>query len=112
MTSVSDTTDTSLTVDVEQFTARGCGQGDQRTVHVAGELDLAGRSLMMRTCLEGVHRSVVVELGELIFMDCAGYGSLVHVRNILEQLGGSLTLAHPTGEPARLLELIDELASQ
>jgi anti-anti-sigma factor len=91
------------------FTVRVCCNGDERTVHAVGQLDISSRELMAQTCLDGVHRTVIVDLTELTFMDCGGYRAIVEARTGLEHRGGSLTLTHPTGEPARLLTLIDEL---
>ena len=51
---------------------------------------------------------MVVDLTDLSFMDCAGYGALVASASILERRGGSMVLMNPVGEPQRLLGLIDE----
>jgi anti-anti-sigma factor len=98
---------TDVDADTEQFTAQVDIQGDQRTVHISGELDLMTRAQMVRSCVGGDPHSVVVELAGLTFLDCAGYRAFVEVRKFLEQHGRSLVLANPTGEPARLLALID-----
>jgi anti-anti-sigma factor len=50
---------------------------------------------------------VIVEMADLTFMDCSGYGAFVAARQVLEERSGSLTLANSTGEPAYLLSLID-----
>jgi anti-anti-sigma factor len=78
-------------------------------IHVAGELDLTSRALMLLACVDGDQRSVVVDLTALTFMDCAGYGALVRARVILEERGGTLGLVNATGEPLRLLGLIDRI---
>jgi len=76
---------------------------------VSGELDVATRAQVRDACLTGRGNSVVVEMAELTFMDCSGYGGLVAARRILEADGGSLKLRHQTGQPAELLELLARL---
>ena len=83
--------------------------GDERVVGLAGELDLATRNLALSACTVGDHRSVVVDLAEVTFMDCGGYGAFVAARKILEGRGSSFDLRHPAGQPARLLALIAAL---
>jgi anti-anti-sigma factor len=87
-----------------------CTSGDNRTVHVAGELDMLSRDVMVETCLDGTQSRVVVDMSALAFMDCGGYRAIVEARLGLERRGGSLTLTDPAGEPARLLSLIGNLA--
>jgi anti-anti-sigma factor len=111
MTSLLSMTDVDVDTDDRQFTAQVNIEGDQRTVHVTGELDLASRGRMVRSCVEGVPNFVVVELAGLTFMDCGGYRAFVEVRTFLKQRGRSLVLANPRGEPARLLALIDGWAA-
>lgn len=77
-------------------------------VYLAGELDFSGRAALATTCTAFDHDAVVIDLSELHFMDCAGYGGLVAARLALESRGGSLTLLGSDGEPKRLLDLIAE----
>lgn len=81
-------------------------------VHVAGELDLATRNRLFDTCTARNHLSMVVDLSRLTFMDCCGYGGIVASRKVIESVGRTLTVRGPTGEPARLLELIAHLERQ
>jgi anti-anti-sigma factor len=74
-----------------------------------GELDVASRGLVLLTCAAVEHRVVTVDLTDLTFMDCAGYSGLVAARRVLEARGGSLTLDSITGEPSRLVTLLDGL---
>ena len=41
--------------------------------------------------------AVVVEMSEMTFMDCSGYGGLVAIRRALLERGGSLTLTNQSG---------------
>jgi anti-anti-sigma factor len=85
----------------------GCStDGVRRVVRFGGELDLLTRNLATQACLEGDHTDVAVDLADTTFMDCCGFGGLVAARLILEQRGGTLTLRNQTGQPARLLALL------
>lgn len=78
-------------------------------VQLSGELDLATRDTAVGVCTAAEHQHVVIDLSGLTFMDCAGYGGLAAAASILERRGGSSTLIQATGEPKRLLRLIERL---
>jgi anti-anti-sigma factor len=80
-----------------------------RVVRLAGELDIATRDLVRRTCLDGTDLTVVVDMTDLTFIDCCGYGALIAARRILTDLGGSLTMRNQAGQPAFLLSLLHDL---
>lgn len=82
-----------------------------RIVRIGGELDIATRDEARLACLEGRGKVVEVEMAEVTFMDCSGYGALVSARLDLQEQGGSLTLLHQVGQPAELLELLTLLES-
>ena len=90
------------------FTLHVSRDRGRRVVQVGGELDLATRNLVRRACLAGRGRrkTVVVEMGEMTFMDCSGYGGLVAARRALQDEGGSLTLRNQAGQPAELLVML------
>lgn len=88
------------------FRATARSDGRCHVVEIGGELDLASRNAMVRACTARRHRAVVVDMADLTFMDCAGYGAIANARHVLEHRGGSLLLANAVGEPARLLDLI------
>jgi anti-anti-sigma factor len=81
-------------------------------VHVRGELDVATRDALIRECLTDRHKAVVVEMAEMSFMDCSGYGGLIAVRQALELRHGSLTLINHVGQPAQLFALISTLEQE
>jgi anti-anti-sigma factor len=83
--------------------------GGDRIVQVGGELDLATRNFVRRACLAGRRKTVVVEMAEMTFMDCSGYGGLVAARLTLQERGGSLTLRNQAGQPAELLNMLAAL---
>jgi anti-anti-sigma factor len=91
------------------FAVRVDDEPRDRTVHLAGALDVSAQSLVGAACCDGEHMAVVVDLADLAFMDCAGYGALMAARQSLSQWGGSLTLESAAGQPARFLELLSTL---
>ena len=97
------------TGDDPTFSLQVSKRGLSRVVRVGGELDVSTRAQVRDACLTGRGNSVVVEMAEVTFMDCSGYGCLVAARRILEASGGSLTLRHQTGQPAQFLQLLARL---
>ena len=92
--------------DDSSFTLRVRKRRGHRVVEIGGELDIATSHRARQACLEGRGTVVVVEMADMTFMDCSGYGGLVAARHILQAGGGSLTLSHQTGQPAELLVMI------
>lgn len=92
------------------FSARTRIDGPLTVVVMSGELDLATRGAATLACISPDLLHVVVDLAGLTFMDCAGYRELVSAKLVLEQRGGSLTLRAPSGEPLRLLDLLEQRA--
>ena len=84
-------------------------EGSSRVVHVCGELDYATRNPLVVMCVFGNQPAVIVDLTALTFMDCAGYGAIVAIRDVLEHSARSLTIRNQTGQPARLLDMIASL---
>ena len=87
----------------------------RRIVHLRGELDIATRALARDACIVGDDHDVVVDLGDLTFMDSRGYGALTSARESLRRRGRTLTLRDLCGQPARLvglLSIIDVQASR
>jgi anti-anti-sigma factor len=88
------------------FAVSSVSAGGHRVVHVSGELDIAARDLARRACLQGVDLAIVVDMTDLTFMDCSGYGALIAALRILTDLGGSLTIRNHVGQAAHLLSLL------
>jgi anti-anti-sigma factor len=78
-------------------------------VQISGELDVVTRNIVRRACSAGRRTQVVVEMSDMTFMDCSGYGGLVAARNDLQAHGGSLTLRNQAGQPAELLSMLEHL---
>jgi anti-anti-sigma factor len=84
-------------------------EGSSRVVRVCGELDNETRNQLVVMCVAGNQPAVIVDLMELTFMDCAGYGAIVAIRHVLEHSARALTIRNQTGQPARLLDMIAAL---
>ena len=85
------------------FNVRVTTDAAQRLVIASGELDSATRDSLYQACITGPDVSVTVDLGSVTFMDCGGYSGVLTARRFLEDRGGSLTICHETGQPARLV---------
>lgn len=84
-------------------------QGSARVVRIIGDIDLESRDTVLAACALGDHRQLVVDLANVTFMDCTGYGVLLAARRIVEGGGGEFSWSNQTGESARFLEMIAEL---
>lgn len=82
--------------------------GPTSVVALTGELDAAHCADVARACMSPGHVDVIVDMADLTFMDCSGYGALVASRNVLRTRGGSLSVLDACGEPLRLLTLAEE----
>jgi len=94
-------------VDKSAFTLTMSAEDGHRVLRVAGDLDLAVRNQFFKVCIEGDWADVVVDLADVTFMDCAGYGGLVAARLVLQARGGSLTLRNYTVPLMSLLSLVE-----
>lgn len=94
------------------FTVNVSKQGSLRVVQISGELDVVSRNIVHRACLAGRRTAVVVDMSDMTFMDCCGYGGLVAARNDLQKHGGSLTLRNQARQPAELLTMIELLETR
>ena len=103
------TSTTAFESDDLGFTLRVSRHSGRRIVEIGGELDIATRNTVRLACLEGRGKFVVVDMSDMTFMDCCGYGGLVAARRSLLAGGGSLTLTHQTGQPAELLDMLSFL---
>jgi anti-anti-sigma factor len=94
------------------FSVNVSRSGRRRVVHLGGELDVASRHLVRQACAIGRRKAVVVEMADMTFMDCSGYGALVAARRTLQEQGGSLTLRNPAGQPAEFLTMLTLLEAR
>lgn len=99
LTTIGSDDDVALTVTVSF-------EGANLVAHLVGELDIATRNIVFQACLAESHLAVEIDMADLGFMDCGGYGGIVAARLVLQERGGSLTLRNQTGQPAHLLGLL------
>ena len=85
------------------------GHGGVTTIHVRGEVDLATAPLLERS-LEGIdpaswRRAVVVDLGAVTFLDCAGLSACLVLAARTERAAASFSLVHVPSPVARVFSL-------
>jgi anti-sigma B factor antagonist len=78
-------------------------------VSVQGELDMA-TAPAFRSAVDGLEEmgraaEVTIDLSQLVFIDAAGVGALVRVRNAVTGAGGRLRVRSPRPNILRVLEL-------
>ena len=96
--------------------------GDVRIIELKGEftidgdglshpLDLRGRRLSdlgetLRGLLDQGCRRIVLDLGQVTFLDSAGLGELIACRKRTVEKGGDIVLLRPTGKVRHLLDML------
>ncbi|HEX8208374.1 MAG TPA: STAS domain-containing protein [Solirubrobacteraceae bacterium] len=84
------------------------GPADFRKLSVGGELDL-GTAAQLRVAIGTLMgtgcRHLVVDLAETTFMDSSGLAALVWAAHRMHAAGGELTVAHPTEQIRKVLEI-------
>ena len=80
---------------------------DAAWVRVTGELDIATAPLLGQTLREAVLRArrVVLDLRELIFMDCAGIHVILDASNLARRAEGQLVLVRGPSRVDRVFTL-------
>jgi anti-anti-sigma factor len=78
-------------------------------IAVRGELDVATapkfRAAVKGLCQPGTASSVTVDLSRLDFIDAAGLGALISLRNAVHQSGGTVRVRSPKSHVRRVFEL-------
>ncbi|MBX3284900.1 MAG: STAS domain-containing protein [Acidimicrobiales bacterium] len=88
-----------LTVTATQVDASG-------VLALAGEIDLSTSHLLVDAidaAIEAGSTTVVLDFGEVTFVNSTGLGAMVAATKRLRQLGGDLVLRHFRGIPASAL---------
>ena len=88
-----------------EFVAQRAGDG---VVLVSGEVDILTAPLLEQELRDSAALSggdLVVDLGEVPFMDSAGMNVLVRLYKVLDKENRTLVLRNPTGPVRRVLEL-------
>ena len=80
---------------------------DSGMVRLFGELDIASAPALLREATERLqsHRSIGVDIGSLMFIDAAGLGALVTLRNRCVASGLRLDVAGASPSMARVFGL-------
>ncbi|MEO7370381.1 MAG: STAS domain-containing protein, partial [Ilumatobacteraceae bacterium] len=87
-------------------------RGELRILTLVGELDIATRDRVRDACTSDGSTDLLVEMADITFMDCAGYGALVSARRSLQHGGHTLTLHNTSGQPADLLAMLTLLEAR
>ncbi|MFF2205480.1 STAS domain-containing protein [Streptomyces sp. NPDC058145] len=100
--------DTEQAVQPEQLSIVATTTNGIHVLTVAGEIDHhTGDALSQALDLSGTPRPhVVVDLGQVTFMDSSGINILIAAHRTLTEAGGWLRLSNPTGTVLRTLQLI------
>ena len=82
------------------------------TVAIGGEVDLASERLLraeLEAALECHPRSLVIDAGDLSFIDLRGVSALAAGARRMASTGGNVVLRSPSGMLLRLLRFTDDL---
>jgi anti-sigma B factor antagonist len=81
--------------------------GDVAVLHAEGDVDLASADAMKVALAGALEQSstVVVDLGDVGFIDSTGLSALIWGHGQAQEAGGSLRLRRPTPMLRRLLEI-------
>lgn len=96
------------TPSTSPFQVRVSADGGDVTLHLVGDFDLTATE-NFRSCVEGVvdgnGGTVVVDLGDLAFIDSTGISALLVMRRRLQGQGRELRIANVSAGAARVFEL-------
>lgn len=84
-------------------------EGTSCVVHVAGELDLTTKDQLFAVATVGKHPAMVIDVADVTFMDCSGFGALVASGLVINGDDRTLRIRGLTGQPAHLCDLIAKL---
>jgi anti-sigma B factor antagonist len=76
---------------------------------LSGEVDLANFAVVedaLDRAIDGSHDDVVVDCGELIFMDSSGVAVLCRAEERMRAAGRTMYITHANATTVRLLELL------
>lgn len=90
------------------FSLRFSRDDHQIVVEVAGRLDASSAPLLLDPLLDVIeaqgNHSIAIDLDGVDFIDSSGLCAVVSVHRLLQTLGGTLVLRHPTSKVRRMLE--------
>lgn len=98
---------------MSDFAATTSTEGQRLVVSLAGECDLTVRSELASVLADAINRSptVVVDLGELAFLDSSGIHELISAHHLAREQRGHVYVRNASGIVASVLDLtgIDRL---
>jgi anti-anti-sigma factor len=98
-----------LTIPTTAATFRASASRTEATALVAfrGELDVAAApaaGAALRAQLDAGARDVLVDLGQVTYLDCAGLSAIVGAARAADHVGARVYLFRAHGRPAELIE--------
>ncbi len=96
------------TPSTSPFQVRVSADGDDVTLHLVGDFDLTAAECFqtwVEGAVDGTGGTVVVDLGDLAFIDSTGISALLVMRRRLEGQGRELRVANVGAGAARVFEL-------
>jgi anti-anti-sigma factor len=75
-------------------------------VQLTGELDASTKAETFAACCNCIGADIVLDLGDLTFMDSGGYLTIVAAARVLESEGRTLTIIGLSGGPLRIATLL------
>src|SRR5687767_10178611 len=95
--------------DTEPFSVVVRERGEEATIAVAGEIDLATapalRGVLFGVIEAGAHATVVLDIADVTFIDSTGLGVVVDAHRRLADEHRRLVVAHPTPGASRVIEV-------
>ncbi|OHD65393.1 MAG: hypothetical protein A2176_15680 [Spirochaetes bacterium RBG_13_51_14] len=82
--------------------------GDHRVIRVSGEVDLYNVGKLKKALFnitDGTHRSVIVDMRDVNYMDSSGIGTLVAGHKKMRAHNGKLALLNPHEDVLNILRL-------
>lgn len=90
------------------FSVTASAEGDERTLQVSGELDIASAAELRgagEAAFSGDCSTLRLDLADVTFMDSTGLGVLIGLRNAAQSSEKTLVIANPSPTVSRLLDL-------
>ena len=81
-------------------------EGDTHLVNLVGELDLGSSDALESLLVEIAGSTVVVDLGELTFIDSSGMGALERAGQVIRRQGHAFAVRNARANVRRSFELI------
>lgn len=97
-----------LTYTTEARELPSLDEADHVVVRATGELDVVTSGRLRRSVTDAIRLAparVVIDLGEVTFMDSSGLGALLAMRTLASGAGVAFSVTGPTRQVRRVLEM-------